>query len=269
MTGKKGVLCFSCMILIPFLGFGIAPSAVLAADEAAVYGLIESFVWREFDDAGARLLKESGPLFGVGISFRHMDEGTLTVKLRGEIFGGQVDYDGQACDIWGNCFPLQSNTNYFGFKGEGDLGQKLMVTENSSLEPFAGVGLRRWVRDILSTSAASGATEIWTSLYFRLGLRGDHDFPKDTKGFIEASVKLPIYNVNAADNNISLRPGKKASLYAEAGMKADRVKISAFYEGMRFSKSNVVTTVSPPYIIDHWQPKSKADIYGITVGVAF
>jgi hypothetical protein len=266
MKRGRSVLCIAWIVLVSAFYLGIFPSSVFAADEADVYGLIESFTWREFKESGAQLLRESGPLFGVGMSFRHVDESKLTVKLRGELFGGKVDYVGQT---WGGQ-PVSTNVNYFGLKGEGDLGRKFMVAEKSSLEPFAGLGLRWWVRDI---SGSGGYTEAWQTYYFRLGVRGDHDFAKESKWFAEAGVKLPIYNANKAYfsdigpyPDVTVKPGKKTSMFAETGVKVNRLKVSVFYEGMRFSQSSAVDAGLLGPVV---QPESKSDIYGVTVGVVF
>lgn len=269
------------VVMVALCSGAFAPCAD-AADEFSVYGLVESFTWKEFVQ-DVRVVKENGPLFGIGGTFRHVgDADKLAVKVRGELFLGQVDYDGGTWDG----IPVKTDTDYLGFKGEGDLGIKLAVSEHSFLEPFGGLGLRWWLRDIDDGTALDGTpvlgyTEFWDSLYFRLGLRGEHEVRKEANIFIEAGVKLPVYTQNTAYfsdrcafcNDVTLEPENRASLFAEAGVRTDSLKITIFYEGLRFGQSDAVYAVVPdiggPAIAAVFQPRSEADIVGITVGVAF
>lgn len=238
----------------------------LAANESDIYLKVESFTWKEFNDNGTQLLKESGPIYGLGASAKSDISKTMTLKFKGELFGGSIDYDGQTQAGT----PAKTDTEYFGFKMEGDAGWKFMVAEKSSLEPFAGLGWRWWNRDIQSTATAIGYEERWSTIYARLGIRGDHAFSNQLKGFTEAGVKLPIYTENEIDwtvfglDTITLEPGNEASVFAEVGVKWAMLKVSVFYEGMRFSKSDLDDVYNAIY-----QPESKADIYGVNVGMAF
>src|SRR3990172_2453018 len=91
MKRGKGVLSCLWMVLAFVIGSGIIPAPVFADEETDIYGFIESFTWREFS-SGEQLLRESGPLGGIGFFFISYDESTLAVKARGELFGGQVHY---------------------------------------------------------------------------------------------------------------------------------------------------------------------------------
>jgi hypothetical protein len=238
-------------------------SIPVVATETDIYLKIENFTWKEFDDSGTQLLEESGPIFGLGFSVKSdYTTSALFVKGKGEIFGGSVDYDGQTQA--GS--PVKTDTDYIGFKGEGDLGLKYVVAEKSSLEPFVGLGFRWWLRDIKSTSTVIGYEETWRSFYARLGVRGNMVFSDKMEAFAEGGLKLPIYTENEIDFfNVTLEPGNEASAFAEIGLKWTKFKASLFYEGMRFSKSDLV--VSGAFI--YWQPESKADIYGLSVGWVF
>ena len=252
------------LLSIP-ISLGIIPSPVHAADEKALYGVVESFIWREFADNGQRLVKETGPLIGIGFYIISEQENQFAIKVKGEIFGGQVDYDGHTQAG----VPAFTDTNYFGFKGEIDFGKRIMLAESTFLEPFLGGGYRWWIRDIengrdIFGNPVSGLEEIWTSFYVRLGLRGNHNVTDRTYLFAEAGLKLPIYNLNETDL-VDLEPGIKSSIFAEVGVRANRVKIAAFYDSMRFSKSDI--EIAGPFLV--WQPESEADIYGIQIGMLF
>ncbi len=283
LRGLAAVLVFAGAFV---LFSGSAPA--LAEDEFNVYAHMESFVWKEFDGT-TQLLKESGPLYGVGFTF-HGDIGgegaSLTLTPRIEIFGGEVDYDGQACDGFGNCFPSMSDTGYLGLKLEFDIGGRFGSGIN--IEPFAGIGIREWWRDIQDTTAynpvsgflepVSGYTENWNMFYGRLGIRGDIG-SKESKMFFEAVARIPIYNENTAYlsdisflyEDVTMEPGKVVTLFAELGFKLHAFKMSAFYEALRFSESKHVITYDPfsGFFMESWQPKSEADIFGVRIGAAF
>jgi hypothetical protein len=264
------------LFLTVFLVFEISHVSVAAAEGFYLYGVAESFTWKEFDDSGARVVKESGPLFGIGLAYSHEFEDHFTVTPKGEFFFGSVDYDGQTQ----TGEPVTSTVGYFGLTLEGDIGRKFKVSQSFSLEPFGGLGLRWWLRDINDGTSSTGATaygytEGWTTLYGRLGVRGGIDVSKQTMMFFEAGVKVPFYNANTAylsdisGQDLTFHPGKQSSPFAEIGMKVNRVKASLFYDSMRFTKSNVITTSDGVFIYQSWQPKSTADIYGVKIGASF
>lgn len=266
----KRLVVIVVLSMLTITGSMISFSApALAANKEDVWDIylkVESFTWKEFNDNGTQLLKESGPIYGLGGTAKSDVAKSVTLKFKGELFGGSIDYDGQTQAGT----PVKTDTDYSGFKMEGDVGWKFMVAEKSSLEPFAGLGYRWWLRDLQSTSNAIGYEERWWSFYARLGIRGDHTFSTQLKAFAEAGVKLPMHTENEADlsviglSTVTLEPGNEASVFAEIGFKWTMLKASVFYEGMRFSKSGLDNVYNAFY-----QPESKADIFGVNVGVAF
>lgn len=244
-------LTILCMFIL------ISSSAL--ANEFDVYAKAESFTWKEYDN-GTQILKESGPIYGIGFKalFASRTKVALTVRARAELFGGQVDYDGQT--QVGT--PIHTNTNYIGSKTEADLGLKFMLSETSSIGPFASLGYRYWERDIKSTTSGIGYIEKWSSIYSRFGALLDLSITRIWKLCAEGGIKLPLYSRNDVDYlNVTLEPGNKPSFFAEIGTKISLLKASIFYEGMRFSKS--------PIVSGYYQPKSQADMYGVNIGISF
>ncbi|HUL00395.1 MAG TPA: hypothetical protein VLX29_06005 [Nitrospirota bacterium] len=184
------------------------PRVVMAvpswAGEADIYLIAEQFLWREFDN-GTRLVKESGPRFGIGFAynFEFLDH-RLMLKPRIEIVGGEVDYDGHACNInTGVCQSATANTSYFSGKLETDLGWKFDPAKSASYEPFVGIGFQGWLRDIYNGTASDGSsvagyTENWYTLYIRAGLRANLALGEKSKLFAEVGGKLPVYTSNTA-----------------------------------------------------------------------
>lgn len=276
--GLRGLAVILLFVGTFVLFSGSAPAQ--AKDEYNVYAHIESFVWKEFDGT-TQLLKESGPLYGVGFTY-HGDIGdessALTLSPRIEIFGGSVDYDGQTQDG----VPVSSDTGYFGFKLEFDIGGRFGT--GFAIEPFVGLGIRDWWRDIddsvdITGRPVSGYTENWDMIYGRLGFRGGVDFSKTSRMFFEAVARVPIYNENTAYlsdisffyDDVTLEPGKVVTLFAELGVKLHVFKMSVFYEAMRFSESKHVFKYNTFFdkVFESWQPRSEADMFGIRIGAAF
>ncbi len=75
-----------------------------------MYFTIENFEWKEFNTNGSQLLKESGPIYGIGISTKLEDVNLITAKFKGELFIGSIDYDGQTQAGT----SVKTDTDYFG-----------------------------------------------------------------------------------------------------------------------------------------------------------
>lgn len=264
--------------------FMTSPAFAAGLEELYVYPSVQYFTWEELRDDGSRILKESGPLFGAGAAVKvDLYNKSLMLKGKGELFGGQVDYDGQTQTDPNPALselPVKSDVTYIGTKEELDLGWRFNV-RRVSVEPFAGLGHRWWIRDIHDSTAAdktpqrnpvrvSGATETWQTIYTRFGARADYLISDDWKLFGEAGAKYPVYNRNTADlqggGDVTIKPGREVSAFAEASLKYRQFRTSLFYEGFRFSKSPVVPIGGNTVV---FQPKSESDIFGISLGWAF
>ncbi|MFW5975535.1 MAG: hypothetical protein ACOCP6_02120 [Desulfosalsimonas sp.] len=261
----------------------IAAAALLAAAMPAsgfctdfeVYGKIEHFRWKEYD-GGSELLEESGPVYSVGGIADFPLAEPVSVKLRGELFGGSVDYDGETQPP--ESYPVTTDTDYLGAKLEADLGWDITVTEKLTLTPFAGIGARLWERDIQSAlfldestqtvKIARGVTEQWRNYYTRAGLSGNRSFAGQWTGFFKAGFKIPVYTENVVESTV-LEPGNRLSGFAELGLESGMFKITLFYEGLRFSKSDRVYFYDGTNYGYMYQPESEADIFGISAGIAF
>jgi hypothetical protein len=264
--------CFFIILLL--CSPRIVAAAPSFAGEANIYLMGEYFDWKEFGDNNRRFLRETGPRFGIGGSYNfEFRDHHLILKPRLEIIGGQVDYDGATQ----SGIPVKTDTNYFGGKIELDLSWRFGSLQRASIEPFGGIGFRGWSRDIQDATASNGTqaygyAEEWYTAYGRAGLRGNVALGEKAYLFVEAGGKFPFYNRNTAHfdeadlgPDVTLKPGNRASWFAEAGIKAYWFKASFYYDSMRFSKSGVEYSGG----VGYYQPKSQADMYGIRIGVAF
>jgi hypothetical protein len=243
-------------------------------NEFYLYPSFQYFQWEEFD-AGGRILKETGPLFGAGAAVSlespKLDSAnSMTFKAKVELFGSVVDYDGETQPP--NAVPVGTDVTYLGTKGEIDVGLRHTIGA-VFLEPFGGAGIRWWLRDLHDTTAVDaggnsvrvqGYEEEWLSAYVRVGLRGGYTVAKNFRLFAEAGAKYPFHTENSVDFpgvSVTVKPQGKWSAFAEIGAQYGWFRPSIFYEGFRYSDSPVVDGL--------FQPRSESDIIGVNLGIAF
>jgi len=277
MTAKKAFLPLFLAVPILFLS-----GSLLAAEwgedggrtqkgkiESCVYLKVENFVWKEFE-GGSRLLEETGPRYGLGV-FRHYNRNGLTFRPMVELYGGNVDYDGQTQ----GGIPIVTETNYLGGKAGFDAGGIITPTPAFYLEPFVGFGAEYWERDIDSSGGGIGYRERWESFSARGGLRGEAGSGSGSvRVFGEAALKWPFSNVNRADlpviGKVKVRPKGDLGWNIEGGIKAGPVRIAFFYEMVNFSKSEEkVIPLGGGMALFFWQPDSEYYVYGLTAGWLF
>jgi hypothetical protein len=214
----------------------------------------------------------------VGAAF----DSALTLKGRFELFGGDVDYDGETLPPVVE--PVKTDVVYIGSRQEIDLGYRFHY-DAVRLEPFLGAGFRWGLRDLRSSTTASGRassgyTEAWQTVSGRFGLRGRYQVPAGVEIFAEGGAKYPFYTGNSIDftgylvqndpstkwsQTATFHPGSRWSGFGETGVTYRHVRITLFYEGFRFAPS-AFKLVGPKY---YFQPESSSDIIGLRLGWAF
>ncbi|WP_298268092.1 hypothetical protein [Geobacter sp.] len=264
-----------------------SPATAAGFEELSIYPTIQYFSWREYDTDGARLLKEEGPLFGVGAAATlDLHDNLLFLRGKAELFGGQVDYDGQTTDIDPRFdgLPVKSDVNYFGGKIETDFSWRLPGPDGY-LEPFAGLGYRHWLRNIEASSTrtrdnppvpvqTASATEEWLSLYARLGIRGTYRLSDSLRLSLEGGARYPFLNRNFAEafgQDVTLAPRSSWSAFGELSTQIGRFRPAVYYEGLRFGRSSAVAVFDPgsARYVGILQPESAADIVGFSFSFLF
>jgi hypothetical protein len=262
------VIYLVSLFVISGLGILCIPQPA-SGTENNLYLMAENFTWKEFS-GDETLLEESGPICGLGFSGNVGGKPAqpFAFHYKAEGYFGYIDYDGRTQE--GD--PVKTDTRYLGLKTELGLGYKIFIGESGfSFEPLGGFGYRWWMRDITDSSRGVGLgyEEFWQSYYGRLGLRGEKSFSEQFNIFIEAAAIIPFYNQNTVDlsefdlGTITVEPGNETSFCAEAGFIFKKLRLSVFYEGLRFSESD------KEGLLRFYQPKSEADSYGATIGLAF
>ena len=264
------ICCFTAL-LVPAAnatGFG-------GIREASLYPFIQYFTWEEFGDNGNRLLKESGPQYGLGGDITLLllkgEAGEMTFKGKLELSGGEVNYDGQLQDGT----PHSTDVTYFGINNEDTFGWALTY-RNATIEPFGGLGYRWWMRDL---QGGRGYTEYWTSLSALVGVRSSYTLGPQSRMFVMGGARYPFYNRNDVEHYpgvdaIELKPESEWSAMAECGIRYRQMFASLFYESYIFPESDPVTrynayrhpTPGPSSFI---QPRSESETFGLRVGWAF
>ncbi|MCM2358900.1 MAG: autotransporter outer membrane beta-barrel domain-containing protein [Geobacteraceae bacterium] len=269
------------ILMLTFCLALLASPACAGVEEWFLYPSLQYFTWKEFS-GNRRLVMEEGPLYAVGGGVRFdLYRKSLLVNVKGEIFGGEVGYRGQTQNLDNaaqHARPLKTDVTYFGTKLEGDVGWRLPLG-SGSIEPFAGIGYRWWQRDLANSTAldtdgnafpVGGFTEVWHTLYSRLGLHGNLAVGSDLTLFAEGGGRYPFLNRNVADfpgaGTVTIKPEPRWSLFAELGARYGKFRPALFYEGFRFGQSQAVPIGGNRFLL---QPESDSDIFGVNFGWAF
>lgn len=220
---------------------------------------IENFQWQEFD-SGSRLLKESGQRFRGGAEWRRELNPTLMLDVRGSVYFGRVDYDGQAGPPGGPYSPFTTDTNYQGITGETTVSH--LIAGSNVLRVFGGGGIDSWRRDVKGHSGVSGAVEDWTTFYAIAGLAAVGNGPNHIQA--RMGVKFPFYTVEDVQYDVSLNPKGRPSLFARASMDFAQGGrkvwgVGLYYDTYRFDESSRERVGS----LLIWQPESRQDTFGI------
>ena len=234
-----------------------------ASAELGIEFGIEDFRWREFE-AGTRLLKESGTRHRLGASWRQalsFDQRD-SLLVRGALYFGGVDYDGQACDTSQNCVPFQTDTDYVGLAGEATFARRFGARGNGEL--FVGGGIDSWERDVKGHSGVSGAIENWTVFYALAG-GGAHWQRHGARFHAQIGAKFPFYTHEIVDSfDVTLQPKGRLSAFARLStdfLSAGRPRwgLGVYYDSYHFAMSDVERVGS----LLLWQPESKQDVVGV------
>lgn len=258
-----------CLAAAVFSACCAQPAAALSL-EVTPYLSARYFTWEEFD-AGRRILRERGPLFAAGVSLGKVTPSSVTVSGKGELFGGEVDYDGETQAP--HSVRVRTRVGYVGTALQLDLGYRAERGE-LRLEPFLGLGHRWWLRDLQDTTSASGEavsgyTESWQTVYGRFGARGRLALPRGVELVAEGGAKYPFYTGNSVDFSgagvTTFRPRPHWSGFAETGVGYRSARITLSYEGFRFNPSHERVVQGQSY----FQPKSSSDLFGLNLGWSF
>jgi hypothetical protein len=227
------------------------------------------FTWEERDADGRQLLEESGPLLGLGVSDDYRLRENLTWQNSGELFLGEVDYDGST--QLGE--PLRTTTAYYGGMAQSRLRWNLAERDDTQTGPLGGLATRAWLRRLDNSARDNnGYDEAWWMVYGVLGWFVEQPLDQHHHLFAEAALRLPLYN-NAryslvgpeGDGNVAVEPGREWSYEAAAGLRTTRWRLALAYETFSFGRS--ASKPLPPFEI--FQPESEGRQLSLRISLIF
>ena len=229
--------------------------------------IAEYFRWSEYDDEGYLLLEETGMMSGVELDYRYSRNLKYWLEIRGQIFGGTLDYDGQtqAGD------PLKDETGYHGY--EANIHHDVFVlgeaSDQARIALYLGLGYREWLRELRDYD------EDWQMAYGIIGARGDINSKSGRNWFGQLefrggqnreTIGLPEV---WGGTPVEVEPGKGYHVYMCAGTTKNLTSAQIYIQAMEFSKSDVAFAPSPSGTVGIYQPESIAAMIGVQFGFAF
>jgi hypothetical protein len=231
------------------------PTLMDQAKGSTFYARIDWFYWRE-TSGSTRWDDESGALATLGFLQRSED-----TRLRLEIFGGEVNYDGQT--MIGT--PFTTYTSHFGFQGQYDLLWGLRQDPDSGLT--LGLGTRLWNRKIAdgtdqAGNSVEGYDETWWTVYPCIGLETRGALGTMGQWFGTANFGVTVFTLEHVPAfSVDLYPKPGPLVQAELGIQTQRFLLSAYLQMMQFYTSDTVGGYN--------QPDSLLLTIGLNGGVRF
>jgi len=240
--------------------------AATARAELTVFGGAEYFHWQEDTTPS---VKETGPLLTGGMIWMQDKDRGLLFGYRGEIYFGQVNYDG--ADLFTGA-PATATVEYFGVLNEGQLRYRFPLRGDEHLDAVLTAGADIWRRQFQDANQM----EDWGVIYARLGAELG---PRAGKGgwLAALGVKYPMYTYENAhlnnigfDQNPTLTPGKEWSAYGSIGYRfGAHWSVLGYYDSYRFQQSSSVQATLNGTQYSVYQPKSSMDVFGVQVLYSF
>lgn len=247
-----------------------------SAPASAGWGItadMEHFRWAE--DTEPRVT-ETGPRFGVGVSWTQDRPWGWQFAYRGRLYFGSVKYDGTT--LFPPHQPITGTTEYGGLINEGQAIYRFPGNA-SGAEFVSGLAWDYWNRQLSSDQRE----QYWVASV-RLGLNLDRR--ASTGWFGGAGLKYPFYTHEDGHlteigftSNPTLQPRGDVSLYAQAGYRFSRNwSLTGYYDSYRFKESDptpvVVNPSAPPTSACRTgcrlvQPTSNVDSFGLRLQYSF
>lgn len=252
-------------MLIAGNAWGAEPAAVKA--EIGISAL--RFDYRELDDAGHVLDKELGTIPGLSVKIGQRFS-AWEWESAGSYHRGQVPYNGQT----DQGSPYSTRTDEY--IGDVSLRVGRWFDGRYPAMPYAGIGYRRWDRDIQAGSL-NGLFESYRWSYLWLGLKQSL-LPQQNSSllFLDAGLLKPItpeihidfkgtYPVSPTvypRSNLGLRFMLTSSMALSKDM---RMTLEPYYEYWKLGRSPSVSTPVSTGILTVHEPASRTSNFGLNL----
>jgi hypothetical protein len=243
------------------LGAALLPA--IACAELTLNGSVEYLYW---DESSVPQVKETGPLYALGLAYTQNREAGALFAYRGKLWGGAVDYEGAT--LFGGT-PVNSTTHYAGASNEVQGRWRKPGKSGGNLDGVLGLGLDVWRRNLSSVQK-----EDYAIGYLRLGVESGTD--ELSRWTVSLGFKYPFWTYENAhfdeigfDSNPILHPGKEISPFGSLGYRfTEKLQVVGYYDGFRFGKSASVQAnevgmgLGPTSLV---QPATTMSVFGIRV----
>lgn len=264
-SGIGALFLFAFPLLIAGNAWGAEPAAVKA--EIGISAL--RFDYRELDDAGHVLDKELGTIPGLSVKIGQRFS-AWEWESAGSYHRGQVPYNGQT----DQGSPYSTRTDEY--IGDVSLRVGRWFDGRYPAMPYAGIGYRRWDRDIQAGSL-NGLFESYRWSYLWLGLKQSL-LPQQNSSllFLDAGLLKPItpeihidfkgtYPVSPTvypRSNLGLRFMLTSSMALSKDM---RMTLEPYYEYWKLGRSPSVSTPVSTGILTVHEPASRTSNFGLNL----
>lgn len=264
-----GTLSFVLLLVAPCSGNAWASEPITLKAEIGLS--VMRFDYREFDDTGRILDKEVGGIPGLSAKLGQRFT-AWEWEATGSYHYGRVAYNGQT--NLGS--PYSTRTDEY----IGDISLRLgrWFDGRYPTMPYAGIGYRRWDRDILPGSL-NGLFESYRWSYLWLGLKQSLA-PQQSSSqlFLDAGLLKPInpeihidfkgaYPVSPTvypQSNLGLRLMLTSSTALSKDM---RMTIEPYYEYWKLGRSPSVSAPVTAGILSVYEPASRTSNFGLNLRV--
>ena len=184
--------------------FALLFIAATARAELTVFAGVEYFNWQEDTSPS---VKETGPLLAGGLIWMQDKEQGLLFGYRGEIYFGQVNYNG--AELFTGA-PATANVDYFGVLNEGQIRYRFPLRGNRALGCSASGG-----RGSLAAAVSRQRSDGGLGRVYARRAQNSVPRPASQDGSLRLGLKYPVYTYENAhltdigfDQNPTLTPGQ-------------------------------------------------------------
>jgi hypothetical protein len=271
----------AALLLLP-----VATQAAMLGDEDSYFYPLLGKYTRTDKGEGVNV-KETGDKYGLGLFFRipvstrmegspNVEADTesdrrfiANVRLEASYVSGSLSATADNAAALGNntynritASTATAKTQHRIFYGEGDLGYRIRLGQDTSVEPFAGIGLTYGARDVDSGDGITGYGSYDKILAGRVGVRAERSLGPEMSLSGELGAGFPLY-VRVKENlgpSVTFSPGL-ASGNLTVAFRYAQYRVIGFYE-----RATLASSTNGSGMV---RPESKEETLGLRLGIGY
>lgn len=236
---------------------------------------VRFFDYTEYGDNGNFLDGETGPVWGAELSYSYPLHGNATLSIDGDIFSGNVRYDGSTQG--GTPLVATTNQNFYSF----GLGYKTPFIEaDDSLTVLAALRYERWERDILPTTISTGLFELYEwwemSLGFEFLLHKEPDqrliFYARVFDILDPVMQVHLNRYGKPELELGARGGGEFGFHWMSPLNGrSQLGLALGYKAWSFGRSNDKTVLRDDGLQTQtiFEPRSQTDTFTIQLMLSY